>query len=139
LDGVHGDLRGEDFALLIADGLSIDDEADLRVIAEGVERSVAIGGHTARAIGDCLAEAGPGVDGGKLGKLRPVGVHVIGGIDLQQVRAARLHGDRCLGPGNLQSRLDLHWQGVPDGGVLRENGEAGGSHFQVILVRRNVD
>ena len=139
LDGAGGKLGGEDLALLIADGLSIDHEADLRVIAEGVEETVAIGGDAARAIGDRLAEAGAGIDGGKLGKLRPVGVDVIGGIHLQQVRAGRLHGDSCLGTGNLQSRLDLDWQGVPDGDILRENGEAGGPHFQVVLVRRNVD
>src|ERR1035437_2764034 len=76
-----GGLSGGDFALLIADGWSIDHEADLRVIAEGVERSVAIGGDTARAIRDRLAEAGSRVDGGKFGKLRSIGVHGIGGSE----------------------------------------------------------
>ena len=139
LDGADRKLRGEDFALLIADGLSVDHEAGLRVIAERVEQSVAVGGHAARAIRDRLAETASGVERENLGKLRSIGVHVIGGIELQQVRARRLHGDTCLAPGDFQSGLDLHWQRVPDSDVLREDAKAGSPDFQMIWVGRNVD
>ena len=109
------------------------------MIAERVEESVAIGGHAARAIGDRLTETASGIERRKLGKLRSIGVHVIGGIDLQQVRAGRLHGDTGLTPGDLEGGLDLHRHRVPDGDILRENCEAGSFHFQVVLIRRNVD
>src|SRR5260370_102841 len=45
LDCAYGKLGGKDFALLIADGLPIDDKAGLRVIAHRVEETVAIDGQ----------------------------------------------------------------------------------------------
>src|SRR5258708_1569433 len=47
LDGTYGKLGGKDFALLIADGLPIDDKAGLGVIAHWVEETLPIGNHAA--------------------------------------------------------------------------------------------
>src|ERR1035441_10649386 len=43
LNGAGGKLGGKDFALLVANGLAVDDEGALRVIAQGMEETVAIG------------------------------------------------------------------------------------------------
>ena len=48
LDGVGGDLVGEDFALLVGDGLAIDGEGVGGVIAEAVEEAVRVGGDAGR-------------------------------------------------------------------------------------------
>ena len=57
LNRAGGKLGGEDLALLIADGLPVDHEADLRVIAQRMKEAVPIGGHAAGAVGDRLAQA----------------------------------------------------------------------------------
>src|ERR1035437_9206342 len=56
LDGAGRKLRRKHFTLLVADGLPVNDEADLRVIAERVEESVAEIGNTSRAVHDRLAQ-----------------------------------------------------------------------------------
>src|ERR1039458_7763132 len=50
LNSAGGKLGGKDFALLIANGLAIDDECALRVIAQGMEETVAVGRNAAGAI-----------------------------------------------------------------------------------------
>src|SRR5258708_29177411 len=63
LDGAGWKLRGEHLALLIADRWSIDDEAGLRMVAQGMKESVAIGGNATRAIHNCLAQTSAGIKG----------------------------------------------------------------------------
>src|SRR5579862_6589806 len=55
LNGAGGELGGEHFALLIADGLSINHETDLGVVAQGMKESVPICGNSAGAVNDRLA------------------------------------------------------------------------------------
>jgi len=52
LHGIHGDLVGEDLALLIGDGLAIDGERILGVIAHAVKEAVGVGGDAGRGEGD---------------------------------------------------------------------------------------
>src|ERR1039458_9109798 len=87
LDGAGRKLRGEHFALLVADGLPVNHEADLRVIAERVEESVAVSGNTSRAVYDRLAQTSSRVDVGELHNERAVGIDVCGGFHFQHVRA----------------------------------------------------
>ena len=48
LNRIQGNLVGEDLALLVGDGLAIDRERVLRVIAQSVEKAVGIGGDSRR-------------------------------------------------------------------------------------------
>ena len=139
LHGASGKLRGKHLALLVADRLSVDYEADLRVIAKGMEKTVPIRGHAARGIGDRVAEARSGIEGGDLVDQSPVGIDMRGGSNLQHVRAGRLYVNGGLLSGHRQSRLDLDRQGALDGDVLGENAEVAGCDLQVVRVRRNVD
>src|SRR6185436_5182403 len=63
LDGAGWKLSGKYLALLIADWLSIDDEAGLRVVAQGMEEPVPIGGNATRAIHNGLAQTSAGIEG----------------------------------------------------------------------------
>jgi hypothetical protein len=63
LDRADGNLRGIDFALLVADGLSIDNEARLKVITQRMVQAVGVGCHAPRAVRDRLAEPSGGIDG----------------------------------------------------------------------------
>ena len=56
LDGVGGKLVGEDFALLVGDGLAVDGEGVGGVVAESVEEAVGVGGDAGRGEGDEGAE-----------------------------------------------------------------------------------
>ena len=58
----------------------------LRVVAQGMEETVAIGRHAAGAVRDGLAQAAAGIDRGELHDQVPVGIDVRGGIDLEEIR-----------------------------------------------------
>ena len=123
---------------MIADGLPVDDEADLGVVAKRVEKAISIGGHTARTIDDRLAQAPTGVDGGNLYQEGSISVNVSGWIDLQDVRSGPLHRDTGLGACQRQGGLDLNRHGTPDGHVLSENAETGSRDLQVVRVWRDI-
>ncbi len=115
LDGAGRKLRGEDLALLIADGLSVDHEADLRVIAQRVEESVRVGGHAARAVSDRLAQAASGVERGQSCR-SGFGRYPRGRKDYVSSMPRRPPPPFTgLASGHHQGRLDLHRQGAPDG------------------------
>ena len=139
LDGAGGKLRGEDLALLIADGLSVDDEADLRVVAQGVEEAVAIGRHAAGAVSDGLAQTRAGIAEGKLGQGAEVGIHVGGGGELEHIGSRGLHRDAGLLAGQSQGSLNFDGDGVAHVDVLRVHLEAGHGDRHVVGIRRDVD
>ena len=101
LDGVERNLGGKHFALLIADGLAVDDETDLRVVAQRMEKAVGVGRHRAGAVGDGLGQAAAGIETRQLQEAAAV--------DVLMRRRIALHG--CSG--------GLHI----DGGDLRGNFE----------------
>src|ERR1039458_6328660 len=138
LDGAGRKLSGEYLALLVADGLPVNDEADLRVIAQGVEEPVAVGGNTPRAVHDRLAQSCSRIDVGKFHDERTVGVNVRGGFHFQHVRARRLHVNGLLRSGNVQSGLHLYRHGASYIEVLLKSIESFGRHLQVIWIRRDV-
>ena len=59
-------LRRKHFALLIADRLAVDDEADLRVVAQRVEEAIGIRRHAAGAVHDAWLSPPPGSKAGNL-------------------------------------------------------------------------
>ncbi len=128
----------EDLALLIADRLAVDHEADLRMIAQRVEESIGVGRDSAGAINDGLAQAAAGVDIGKLRNQAAVGIYVRGGIELQHVGSGGFDVHGGLGTNQRESRRDLHGDGVAHRDVLREHQETGRGDFQMIRIRRNV-
>ena len=69
---------------------------DLRVVAQGVEESIAVGGHAAGAIRDRLAQAPGRIEGGKLHHQASVDIDVGGRIVFENVRAGGLDIHRCL-------------------------------------------
>ena len=130
-------MGGKYFALLVADRLAIDHEAALRVIAERMEETVAIGHHATGAIRDRLAQAATGIHRGKLHEQRAVRIDVSGGIHLDEVARA-FHRNAGLGAGQGQCGLELDGNSIADGHVLREDRKAGCRHIHVIRIRRNI-
>ena len=55
LNGSCGKLSGEQFTLLVANRLSINNEAHLSVIAKRVKKSIGVGGYSTGAVDDRLA------------------------------------------------------------------------------------
>ena len=88
LDGAGGELGGEHFALLVADRLAVHDEADLGVIAEGMEEAIAISHNSTRTVRDGLTEAAAGICIREFGEKVAINVGVCGGVSLQHVVAA---------------------------------------------------
>src|SRR5258708_1413263 len=50
LKGDGGNLRGEELALLVADGLAIDEHQSLSVVSEGVKETIGVGGDASAAV-----------------------------------------------------------------------------------------
>ena len=96
LDGVQRHLRGEALALLIADRLAVNREAGLRMIAQGMEEAVGIGGDGPAAQHDGIAQPGTGRRNGQF--VESFGVHIVVGVGdiFQEVGAGRFHGYRRL-------------------------------------------
>ncbi len=138
LDGAGWQLSREYLALLVADGLPIDDEADLCVIAQRVEETITIGRHTARAIDDRLAQAGARVEGGELHDQVPVCIDVGRRIDLQQVGAGCFDRDGSLRSGDGHGGFELDRHSAANGNILREGIEAACLDFQVIRIGRDI-
>src|SRR5581483_2764058 len=74
LNRVGGELRGKYLTLLIADVLSIDDIAHLRVVARGMKKSVRVARRRARTVINHAAQPGGGIENRQFGKR--VGVDV---------------------------------------------------------------
>src|ERR1039458_1653266 len=138
LDGAGRKLSGEYLALLVADGLPVNDEADLRVIAQGVEEPVAVGGNTPRAVHDGLAQSRSRIWVGEFHEERTVGIDVCGGFHLQHVRARRLDVNGLLRSSDVQSRFHLDWYGASYIDVLLKNIEPLHRHLQVVWIRWDV-
>ena len=64
LDGVHGDLRRELLGLLVGDGLAVDIQGTLRVIAQGMEETVRIGHDAGTRERDHVGHSGSGGERG---------------------------------------------------------------------------
>ena len=124
--------------MLVADGLPVDDEADLRVIAQRMEEAVAVGSHAAGAIHDGLAQAGAGIDVGEFHDQVPVGIGVRGRIDFDHIRSAASTVTVVFGSGQRQRGFELHGHGAANGHILAENGEPRSRDLQVIGIRRDV-
>src|SRR5579864_1957585 len=82
LERVKWYLGGKHFALLIADGLAIDDETDLRVIAQRMEKAVGVRRYGASAVGDGLGQPAAGIKRRQLQKTAAVDVLMSRGIAL---------------------------------------------------------
>src|ERR1022692_3121237 len=117
--------------------IAVDYKSALRVIAKGVEESVAIGHHATGTIGDRLAQAAGGIDRGKLHDQRTVGIDVSGRIHLDEIPRA-LHGHSGLSLGQGQHDLELDRNSVADTRILREGCKARCRHFHAIRIRRNI-
>ena len=124
--------------MLIADGLAVDYEADLRVVAQRMEEAVGVRGHAASAVDDRLAEARAGVERGDLRKLRAVHVHVCGGMHFEEVCAGRFDCDAGVGAGDGERRLEWDGDSGADDDVFREGVEARSGDFDVVRVLREV-
>ena len=106
--GAGGKLRGKHLALLIADGLPVDDKADLRVIAKRVEQTVAIRGNAAGAVRDRLAQSAARIAGGKFDdqRLRSTSMWAEGSFSSISAPAASTV-TLLTAPANVQLGLEL--------------------------------
>src|SRR5579872_11809 len=131
-------LRRKHLTLLVANVFSIDDKADLRVITEGVKKSVSISGHSARAIDDRLAQACAGVQRWKLEQRGTICVDVSGGIDFQRLRNTAFYVHAGSRSCKCQRRFNLNRNRVPNVDILRKRSEPGSEHLKMIRIVRNV-
>ena len=92
LNGVGRQLVGEDFALLVGDGLAVNGEGVGGVVAEAVKQTVGVGRHAGRGEGDERAKRGGCALQRHLVEQVAVHVHVESGVVFNEV-AAGLDGD----------------------------------------------
>src|SRR5262249_5318631 len=133
-----GQLGGEHLALLVANGLSIDHEAYLGVVAKGVKETVAIGRDATGAVDDCVAESASGGRRRQLGELISIDVNVGRGLDFQKIGSGSLYGYRGIRSRDLQRDFHLDRYCAADRDVPRERIEAGCVDFEVIRVGRKI-
>ena len=107
LDGVGGDLVGEDLGLLVGDGLAVEREGVFGVVAEAVEEAVRIRGDAGRGQGDEGGELGRGAFEGELIDHGAVDVGVEGGIVLHEVGACfDVNDGGRTGDGELEAEVE---------------------------------
>src|SRR5258708_15064637 len=107
LNRAYGKLGGKDFALLIADGLPIDDKAGLRVIAHRVEQTVTIGNNAAGTESNGLAQASARIESGQPRNQASVYVDVSGRINFKRL-CGPFYSHSCVGSRKRKRSLDLH-------------------------------
>lgn len=83
LDGVDGNLIGEGFALLIADGLAVDGVGGVGMFAERVEHAIGVGGDAGTGEGDGVADAVSAADERKLVDEIAADVGLVSGVGLK--------------------------------------------------------
>ncbi len=105
LDGVERNLGGELFALLIGDGLAVDGEAGLCVIAQRVEEAIGIGDDAGAGHGDGVAESVAGGGGGQLRVEFAIHVVVRVGDVFEHGHAAGFHRDGGMFAGQREGNL----------------------------------
>ena len=137
LNGVGGNLVGEDLALLVGDGLAVDGEGVGGVIAEAVKEAVGVGCDAGGGFGHQRAEGGRLALHGNLGEQVAVDVGVEGGVGFDQV-AGGLDGDCLGGAFNLEDELEIDADSGLDSDALDEGSEAGGDDVDAVVVEGNV-
>ena len=138
MNGVGRKLRGKQLALLIADRLSVDEEAGLGVIAQRVKEPIAIGGDPAGTVNDRLAEASPRIDGRYLEQLRSIDIHMRGGVVFERVHSPAFHHNGRGRSGDGERGHDLNRNRVADVHGLRKGAETGSGHLEMIGIGGNV-
>ena len=138
LDGVERNLRGELLALLIGDGLAVDGEAGLRVIAERVEEAIGIGDDAGAGHRDGVTEAVAGSGGGQLRVEFAIHVVVRVGDVFEHGHATGFHRDGGMFAGQCEG----NFEGQRDAGtyryILGVHGESRGGDCHLVLIRRDI-
>ena len=137
LNGIQGNLRGKEAALLIRNGLIVDRESHLRVISERMKKTIRVRHHCRRGKRDDVAEPGCDRRGRHLGKQRVVDVRVCRWRRLDQRRLCAYRHGRAL---RLDCQADLQTKGhdASDGQIMVVMLESGGIDFEVVDVRRDI-
>ena len=139
LDGVERNLGGELFALLIGDGLAVDGEAGLRVIAERVEEAVGIGHDAGAGHGDRVAESVAGSGGGQLRVEFAIHVVVRVGDVFEHGHAAGFHRDGGMFAGQGERNFERQRDAGAYRYVLGVHREARRGDCHLVLVRRDIE
>src|SRR5580698_6526103 len=122
LHGVRGKLVGEDFALLIGDGLPVDREGVRGVITESVKEAVRVGGNARRGQGDERAQRRGLAFEGNLQEGSSVEIGVQAGVILDEVAAGDGYGGG--GGSDLEREFEVEGHEGADFNVLDQGGEA---------------
>ena len=110
----------------------------MRVVAERMKESVAIGRDAARAVCDRLTQAPAGIDASHLEHLRSVNIHVGRRIVFEGLDCSAVHIDRCAGASQRETGFELDWKRVLDFHTLGEGAEAGGGYLKAIWIGRDI-
>ena len=137
LNRVRRYLRGEDFALLIADGLPVDHKGRLCMVSQRMKEAIGVGCHPTRTVRDGLAQLAARIESRQLQETAPVNVLMRGRFAFHHGPGC-FHIDGCHRLGELQRDVHGDRQGAPNVDGLRRDGESGSDGRQLVVVLRDI-